>query len=167
MFSFPLRSVQVEWWMRRHLNTYMHSFFHMEVFKKEISLNITYFLQVQWLHFRKLKCLMFSSVVIAVPDASTYAHYLFNAFDTRNNGSIKFEVWRKCGLMAQNENIYFSDITYRMSFLSFSQDFVMGLSTLLRGTVREKLEWTFHLYDINRDGLINKEVYHIYIGSNN
>ncbi|KAL1266715.1 hypothetical protein QQF64_002390 [Cirrhinus molitorella] len=60
-------------------------------------------------------------------DASTYAHYLFNAFDTRNNGSIKFE------------------------------DFVMGLSTLLRGTVRDKLEWTFHLYDINRDGLINKE----------
>uniref|UniRef100_A0A8C2BY59 Kv channel interacting protein 1 b n=1 Tax=Cyprinus carpio TaxID=7962 RepID=A0A8C2BY59_CYPCA len=60
-------------------------------------------------------------------DASTYAHYLFNAFDTRNNGSIKFE------------------------------DFVMGLSTLLRGTVREKLEWTFHLYDINRDGFINKE----------
>ncbi|RXN11593.1 Kv channel-interacting 1-like isoform X2 [Labeo rohita] len=60
-------------------------------------------------------------------DASTYAHYLFNAFDTRNNGSIKFE------------------------------DFVMGLSTLLRGTVREKLEWTFHLYDINKDGFINKE----------
>ncbi len=36
-------------------------------------------------------CLMFSSVS-SVPDASTYAHYLFNAFDTRNNGSIKFEV---------------------------------------------------------------------------
>ncbi|TRZ00271.1 hypothetical protein DNTS_003720 [Danionella cerebrum] len=60
-------------------------------------------------------------------DASTYAHYLFNAFDTRNNGSIKFE------------------------------DFVTGLSTLLRGTIREKLEWTFHLYDINKDGFINKE----------
>ncbi|XP_067255468.1 Kv channel-interacting protein 1b isoform X2 [Chanodichthys erythropterus] len=60
-------------------------------------------------------------------DASTYAHYLFNAFDTGNNGSIKFE------------------------------DFVMGLSTLLRGTVRDKLEWTFHLYDINKDGFINKE----------
>uniref|UniRef100_A0A8C5D3F4 Kv channel interacting protein 1 b n=1 Tax=Gadus morhua TaxID=8049 RepID=A0A8C5D3F4_GADMO len=60
-------------------------------------------------------------------DASTYAHYLFNAFDTTNNGSIKFE------------------------------DFVMGLSTLLRGTLRDKLEWTFHLYDINRDGYINRE----------
>lgn len=60
-------------------------------------------------------------------DASTYAHYLFNAFDTTNNGSIKFE------------------------------EFVMGLSTLLRGTMREKLEWTFHLYDINNDGYINRE----------
>lgn len=38
------------------------------------------------------------------------------------------------------------------------QDFVMGLSILLRGTLREKLEWTFHLYDINRDGYINREV---------
>ncbi|MEQ2182869.1 Kv channel-interacting protein 1 [Goodea atripinnis] len=37
------------------------------------------------------------------------------------------------------------------------QDFVMGLSILLRGTLREKLEWTFHLYDINRDGYINRE----------
>lgn len=38
------------------------------------------------------------------------------------------------------------------------QDFVTGLSILLRGTLREKLEWTFHLYDINKDGYINREV---------
>ncbi|CAB1325282.1 unnamed protein product [Coregonus sp. 'balchen'] len=37
------------------------------------------------------------------------------------------------------------------------EDFVMALSTLLRGSVREKLTWTFNLYDINRDGYINKE----------
>ncbi|XP_061103658.1 Kv channel-interacting protein 1-like isoform X2 [Conger conger] len=60
-------------------------------------------------------------------DASTYAHYLFNAFDSAHNGSIKFE------------------------------DFVMGLSTLLRGSVTEKLQWTFNLYDINKDGYISKE----------
>uniref|UniRef100_A0A673AG49 EF-hand domain-containing protein n=1 Tax=Sphaeramia orbicularis TaxID=375764 RepID=A0A673AG49_9TELE len=59
--------------------------------------------------------------------ASTYAHYLFNAFDTGHSGSIKFE------------------------------DFVTALSILLRGTVTEKLQWTFNLYDINRDGYINKE----------
>ncbi|XP_032928875.1 Kv channel-interacting protein 1 isoform X4 [Catharus ustulatus] len=60
-------------------------------------------------------------------DASMYAHYLFNAFDTAQNGSVKFE------------------------------DFVMALSILLRGTVHEKLRWTFNLYDINKDGCINKE----------
>ncbi|XP_039555381.1 Kv channel-interacting protein 1 isoform X2 [Passer montanus] len=60
-------------------------------------------------------------------DASMYAHYLFNAFDTAQNGSVKFE------------------------------DFVMALSILLRGTVHEKLRWTFNLYDINKDGFINKE----------
>ncbi|KAK1343548.1 hypothetical protein QTO34_016328 [Cnephaeus nilssonii] len=60
-------------------------------------------------------------------DASTYAHYLFHAFDTTQTGSVKFE------------------------------DFVTALSILLRGTVHEKLRWTFNLYDINKDGYINKE----------
>lgn len=41
---------------------------------------------------------------------------------------------------------------------STSQDFVTALSILLRGTVHEKLRWTFNLYDINKDGYINKEV---------
>ncbi|KAF1471176.1 Kv channel-interacting protein 4, partial [Eudyptula minor novaehollandiae] len=36
-------------------------------------------------------------------------------------------------------------------------DFVMGLSILLRGTVQEKLNWAFNLYDINKDGYITKE----------
>ncbi|NXC45143.1 CSEN protein, partial [Penelope pileata] len=37
------------------------------------------------------------------------------------------------------------------------QDFVVGLSVLLRGTVQEKLNWAFNLYDINKDGCITKE----------
>ncbi|XP_071288720.1 Kv channel-interacting protein 4 isoform X2 [Agelaius tricolor] len=60
-------------------------------------------------------------------DSTTYAHFLFNAFDTDHNGSVSFE------------------------------DFVMGLSVLLRGTVQEKLNWAFNLYDINKDGYITKE----------
>ncbi|XP_008252105.1 calsenilin isoform X3 [Oryctolagus cuniculus] len=60
-------------------------------------------------------------------DATTYAHFLFNAFDADGNGSIRFE------------------------------DFVVGLSILLRGTVHEKLKWAFNLYDINKDGYITKE----------
>ncbi|MXQ90190.1 hypothetical protein E5288_WYG017365 [Bos mutus] len=60
-------------------------------------------------------------------DATTYAHFLFNAFDADGNGAIRFE------------------------------DFVVGLSILLRGTVHEKLKWAFNLYDINKDGYITKE----------
>lgn len=39
------------------------------------------------------------------------------------------------------------------------QDFVIGLSVLLRGSVTEKLRWAFNLYDINKDGYITKEVH--------
>lgn len=62
-------------------------------------------------------------------DATTYAHFLFNAFDIDRNGSIRFE------------------------------DFVIGLSVLLRGSITEKLNWAFNLYDINKDGYITKEVH--------
>ncbi|KAG7255774.1 hypothetical protein CRUP_004552 [Coryphaenoides rupestris] len=60
-------------------------------------------------------------------DATTYAHFLFNAFDIDRNGSIRFE------------------------------DFVFGLSVLLRGSVTDKLRWAFNLYDINKDGYVTKE----------
>ncbi|XP_020321847.1 calsenilin-like isoform X3 [Oncorhynchus kisutch] len=60
-------------------------------------------------------------------DATTYAHFLFNAFDMDRKGSIRFE------------------------------DFVIGLSVLLRGSETEKLQWAFNLYDINKDGCITKE----------
>ncbi|XP_076875973.1 calsenilin isoform X2 [Brachyhypopomus gauderio] len=60
-------------------------------------------------------------------DATTYAHFVFNAFDVDQNGSIRFE------------------------------DFVIGLSVLLRGSITDKLSWAFNLYDINKDGYITKE----------
>lgn len=37
------------------------------------------------------------------------------------------------------------------------QEFVQGLSILSRGSVEEKLRWTFSLYDINGDGYITRE----------
>lgn len=37
------------------------------------------------------------------------------------------------------------------------QDFVHGLSILSRGSLDEKLRWTFSLYDINGDGRITRE----------
>lgn len=36
------------------------------------------------------------------------------------------------------------------------QDLLVTLSTLLRGSIYEKLRWTFKLYDINGDGCITR-----------
>ncbi|XP_071655494.1 calsenilin-like isoform X3 [Patagioenas fasciata] len=60
-------------------------------------------------------------------DASAYAHFLFDAFDADRDGALCF------------------------------QDFAVGLSVLLRGTVRQRLEWAFNLYDLNKDGCVTKE----------
>ncbi|XP_031720671.1 Kv channel-interacting protein 2-like isoform X2 [Anarrhichthys ocellatus] len=60
-------------------------------------------------------------------DSSMYAHFLFEAFDTRNNGSVSFE------------------------------DFVESLSIILRGSINDKLNWAFNLYDLNKDGCITRE----------
>uniref|UniRef100_A0A8C9L008 Potassium voltage-gated channel interacting protein 3 n=1 Tax=Serinus canaria TaxID=9135 RepID=A0A8C9L008_SERCA len=60
-------------------------------------------------------------------DASSYAHFLFDAFDADRNGALCF------------------------------QDFAVGLSVLLRGTEQQKLKWTFDLYDVNKDGYVSKE----------
>ncbi|XP_063332823.1 Kv channel-interacting protein 2-like isoform X1 [Pelmatolapia mariae] len=60
-------------------------------------------------------------------NSSMYAHFLFEAFDTQNNGSVSFE------------------------------DFVISLSIILRGSITDKLNWAFNLYDINKDGCITRE----------
>jgi Ca2+-binding EF-hand superfamily protein len=60
-------------------------------------------------------------------DTTTYAHLVFKMFDLRHIGTINFE------------------------------DFVRSLSLLARGTLEEKLRWTFNLYDVNEDGVITKD----------
>ncbi|BES99090.1 kv channel-interacting protein [Nesidiocoris tenuis] len=63
-------------------------------------------------------------------DASQYAHYVFNTIK-HNQG---------------NE-------TGKISF----EDFLLILSKVSRGSVQEKLQWVFGLYDLNGDGLITKK----------
>ncbi|XP_015609076.1 Kv channel-interacting protein 1 isoform X2 [Cephus cinctus] len=60
-------------------------------------------------------------------NTSQYAHYVFNTLDQDHSGLLSFE------------------------------DFVMGLSILSRGSMDEKLRWTFSLYDINGDGCITRD----------
>lgn len=60
-------------------------------------------------------------------NTNLYAHYVFNTLDKDHTGILSFE------------------------------NFVQGLSILSRGTLEEKLCWTFSLYDINHDGIITRE----------
>jgi Ca2+-binding EF-hand superfamily protein len=55
-----------------------------------------------------------------------------------------------------NESFHLFSFLSPFSF-KFTQKFVQGLSILSRGTLEEKLCWTFQLYDINSDGHITKE----------
>ncbi|XP_063705066.1 uncharacterized protein LOC134834360 isoform X2 [Culicoides brevitarsis] len=63
----------------------------------------------------------------ATANPGLYAHYVFNTFDKEHTGNLSFE------------------------------NFIQGLSILSRGTLEEKLLWTFSLYDINGDGRITRE----------
>ncbi|XP_055681193.1 Kv channel-interacting protein 1-like isoform X1 [Lutzomyia longipalpis] len=60
-------------------------------------------------------------------NSGQYAHYVFNTLDQDRSGIVSFE------------------------------EFVQGLSILSRGSLEEKLRWTFSLYDINGDGFITRE----------
>lgn len=53
--------------------------------------------------------------------------------------------------------LYFFIIIIENVILFLFQDFVHGLSVLSRGSVEEKLQWAFQLYDINGDGFITRE----------
>lgn len=59
-------------------------------------------------------------------NATSYAHHVFKAFDVNTTGAISF------------------------------RDLLMSLSTLLHGTLYEKLVWTFRVYDLDGDGVITK-----------
>ncbi|CDW53050.1 EF-hand 7 and EF-hand 8 domain containing protein [Trichuris trichiura] len=58
--------------------------------------------------------------------AESFAKFVFGSFDLDKNGSLTFD------------------------------GFLTLFSTLLRGTVEEKLQWVFKLYDTNKDGLLTQ-----------
>lgn len=47
----------------------------------------------------------FNFLFVFLVDASTYAHFLFNAFDTDHNGSVSFEVRRVMSCYQSDEGI--------------------------------------------------------------
>lgn len=60
-------------------------------------------------------------------------------------------------------NIQVKTAQSRKFFSLLSQDFVFGLSIILRGTINDRLNWAFNLYDLNKDGCITKEVIYTWL----
>lgn len=68
-------------------------------------------------------------------ECSNYARLIFATLDQNSDGTVNFE------------------------------DFLVGLSILLRGTIDEKLRWIFSLYDINKDGKVTRDELQLVITS--
>lgn len=49
-------------------------------------------------------------------------------------------------------------VTGRASVTCVLQELLVTLSTLLRGSVYERLRWAFRLYDVDGDGAITRQV---------
>ncbi|ODV91851.1 hypothetical protein CANCADRAFT_55635 [Tortispora caseinolytica NRRL Y-17796] len=60
-------------------------------------------------------------------DSSSFAEYVFHVFDSDRSGEIEF------------------------------REFIVALSVTSRGSIDDKLEWAFQLYDQDDDGVISRE----------
>ncbi|KAE9527337.1 hypothetical protein AGLY_013035 [Aphis glycines] len=101
-------------------------------------------------------------------NSNLYAHFVFKAFDVKSNGAISFKllgVWPLFGfpfsrcskaLKLSIASKMMSSQNSRCETLQIPADMLMTLSTLLRGSIYEKLRWTFKLYDLNGDGCITR-----------
>ena len=94
---------------------------------------------------------------------------MFSTLDHEDSGIITFEVNFNyllyiiiaplCDCMTGRKHMSWAlklQVAKKKSFVFFYQDFVIGLSILLRGSVEEKARWMFLLYDQDRDGFISR-----------
>lgn len=78
-------------------------------------------------------------------------------FSFSSFGSTKtnvFHVW-------SNEQLSTFEVFFFVHQWIFLQDYIQTLSILVRGSVKEKLQWIFRFYDVDDNGKLTKEVWKI------
>ena len=80
---------------------------------------------------------------VSLGSICSYPHYIFSLIDSQGSGVITFEV-------------RILVVIYR-SQPTNTQDFVITLAMLTKGTQEDKMRWVFSLYDLNGDGWISRE----------
>ena len=77
----------------------------------------------------------------------SYSRSLFRLLDRRKRMYFTFEVKRT--------------ITKKFCTVVLFEDYIQTLSILVRGSVREKLQWIFRFYDVDDNGKLTKQVWEI------
>ena len=100
-------------------------------------------------------CHLFSANV------SSYSHYVFSALVQEDSEVITFEV-----VLSEYKGSFQTFLASgfcRRSFRSCewlpgdNEMMMMVMTMMMNGSQEEKLEWTFHLYDLDGDGVITRE----------
>ena len=73
-------------------------------------------------------------------NTSSYSHYVFSALDTEDSGVITFEVERLCSPFFHYWWKKAKDCVLAV-FQFYTQEFALGLSVLLNGSLEEKLRY--------------------------
>ncbi|KAE9549062.1 hypothetical protein FO519_007724 [Halicephalobus sp. NKZ332] len=66
------------------------------------------------------------------------------------------QIYRPKSLSSICEVTKFSKREVQIIYRSFKQEFVTGLSIITRGSIDEKIDWIFRLYDVNKRGIIGQ-----------
>ena len=83
------------------------------------------------------------SQIFSCGDTSILAKHLFSAMIHQNS---------------RMSNVFFiAPLGSMVTELNF-RDFLVTLSSIMRGTIDDKIKWLFNFYDINRDGRITPDV---------
>ena len=120
-----------------------HKIFYVEIFK-ELKIEL-YLKKCPRGLLNEKNLVEIYSQYFSCGDCTTYAKHLFSAMIQQHYST---------ALANSKDNKLKKNISFEINF----QQFAITLSTIMRGTLDEKIKWLFNFYDLNKDGKISHDV---------